>query len=97
MVGQVIMGMHRVHIKIGMLKKALSRSFLMKYMGPARQILSMHIVWDRTNKLLWLSLEKYVTKGLQRFSMESARLVGWKSKDKVGESKDDEGTLHLGC
>ena len=33
----------------------------------------MHIVWDRTNKLLWLSQEKYVTKVLQRFNMERAR------------------------
>ena len=32
--------------KIGSLKKALSKSFAMKDMGPAKQILGMHIVRD---------------------------------------------------
>ena len=41
--------------KIGSLKKSLSKSFTMKDMGPAKQILGMHIVRDQTNKLLWLS------------------------------------------
>ena len=45
-------------------------------MGQAIQILGMHIVRDRTKKLLWLSQEKYVTKVLQRFGMESAKPVG---------------------
>ena len=62
--------------KIGSLKKALSKSFAMKDMGPAKQILGMHIVRDRTKKLLWLSQEKYVTKVLQRFSMADAKPVG---------------------
>ena len=34
------------HMKIRVLKKALSRSFSMKDMGPAKQILGMHIVRD---------------------------------------------------
>ena len=65
----------RDRIKIGMLKKVLSMSFSMKDMGPARSILGMHIVWDRTKKLLWLSLNRYVTKLLQRFSMVDAKLI----------------------
>ena len=36
----------RDHIKIGTLKKVLSRSLSMKDMGSARQILGMHIVRD---------------------------------------------------
>ena len=44
--------------KIGSLKKAFSKSFAMKDMGSAKQILGMHIVRDRTKKLLWLSQEK---------------------------------------
>ena len=36
----------------------------------------MHIVWDQTKKILWLSQDKYVTKVLQRFSMADAKLVG---------------------
>ena len=65
----------RDHMKIRVLKKALSRSFSMKVMGPAKQFLGMHIVRDRTKKLLWLSQEKYVTKVLQRFDMENAKPV----------------------
>ena len=55
--------------KIRLLKKALRRSFVMKDMGPAKQIQGMHIVRDRTKKLLWLSEGKYVTKVLQRFNI----------------------------
>ena len=36
----------------------------------------MHIVQDRTKKLVWLSQEKYMTKVLQRFSMSDAKPVG---------------------
>ena len=36
----------------------------MKDMGLARQILGMHIVQDRTKKLLWLSQENYMGKVL---------------------------------
>ena len=60
------------------LKKALSKSFTMKDMGLAKQILGMHIVWDQMKKLLWLSQKKYVTKLLQSFSMTDAKLVGEK-------------------
>ena len=41
--------------KIESLKKSLGKSFVMMDMGPAKQILGMHIVRDRTMKLLWLS------------------------------------------
>ena len=58
------------------LKKALGKSFAMKNLGPAKQILGMHIVRDRTKKVLWLSQEKYVTKILERFNMSEAKLVG---------------------
>ena len=63
------------HMKIRVLKKALSRSFSMKDMGPAKQILGMHIVRDRTKKVLWLSQEKYVTKVLQRFNTQNSKPV----------------------
>ena len=62
--------------KIKSLKKALSHSFVMKDMGPAKQILWMHIVRGWTKKLLWLLQEKYVTKVLQRFdNLAVAKLV----------------------
>ena len=62
--------------KIASLKKALSKSSTMKDLGPTKQILGMHIVWDRTKNMLWLSQEKYVTKVLQRFNMYNAKSVG---------------------
>ena len=61
--------------KIGSLKKGLGKSFAMKDLGPAKQILGMHIVRDRTKKVLWLSQEKYVTKILERFNMLEAKSV----------------------
>ena len=50
--------------KIRSLKRALNKYFALKDMGLAKKILGMHIVQDQTNKLLWLSHEKYVTKGV---------------------------------
>ena len=46
--------------KIVSLKKALRKSFVMKDLGPTRQILGMHIVRDKTKNMLsnWLSQEK---------------------------------------
>ena len=55
--------------KIASLKKALGKSFSMNDLGPAKQILGMHIVRDRTKKVLWFSQEKYVIKILERFNM----------------------------
>ena len=58
--------------KIGSLKKALGKSFAMKDLGPTKQILRMHIVQDRTKKVLRLSQQKYVTKILERFNMSDS-------------------------
>ena len=41
--------------KINSLKKQLSKSFAMKDLGPAKQILGMKIVRDRGIKELWFS------------------------------------------
>ena len=40
--------------KIMRLKKEQGKSFAMKDLGPTKQILGMHIVLDRTKKVLWL-------------------------------------------
>ena len=45
------------------------RSFAMKDLGLAKQILGLHIARGRTQKMLWLSQQKYVTKILERFNM----------------------------
>ncbi|KAI4347636.1 hypothetical protein L6164_008430 [Bauhinia variegata] len=61
--------------RINLLKKELSKSFAMKDLGLARQILGMEIIYDRKSKKLWLSQEKYIEKVLQRFYMNKAKAV----------------------
>lgn len=41
--------------RIVLLEKALSKSFLVKDLGPAKQIYGMKISRDRSKKLIWLS------------------------------------------
>ena len=45
---------------ISKLKKELSNSFVMKVLGPAKQILGMQISRDRRAKRIWLSQERYI-------------------------------------
>ena len=59
------------------MKKALGMSFSMKDLGPTKHILGMHIIRDRTKKVLWLSQERYVTKIVERFNMSEAKPVGF--------------------
>ncbi|CAL1392755.1 unnamed protein product [Linum trigynum] len=61
--------------KINDLKKELSKSFAMKDLGPAKQILGVKIIRDRGAKKIWLSQEKYIEKVLQRFNMDNAKAV----------------------
>ena len=62
-------------MKISQLKKELSKSFDMKDLGPAQQILGMRIIRDRKKRRLWLSQEKYVERVLKRFNMDKAKPV----------------------
>ena len=61
--------------KIEKLKKELSKSFAMKDLGPAKQILGMKITSDRKKGKLWLSQERYIEKVLERFNMRKAKPV----------------------
>ena len=61
--------------KIDKLKKELSKSFEMKDLGPASQILGINISRDRTNRKLWLSQESYIEKVLDKFNMGKAKPV----------------------
>ncbi|CAN0919974.1 Retrovirus-related Pol polyprotein from transposon TNT 1-94 [Linum grandiflorum] len=61
--------------RIARLKKELSKSFAMKDLGPAKQILGMKISRDRRNGKIWLSQEKYIEKVLERFKMSKAKAV----------------------
>ncbi|PKI48888.1 hypothetical protein CRG98_030736 [Punica granatum] len=47
----------------------------MKDLGPAKQILGMHISRDRSSGKIWLSQEKYIEKILDRFNMGNAKPV----------------------
>ena len=60
---------------MALLRKALSKSFSMKYLGSAKQILGMKISRDRSKKLLWLSQERYIEKVFGSFSMKDAKYV----------------------
>ncbi|PHT85374.1 hypothetical protein T459_07480 [Capsicum annuum] len=57
------------------LKQELSKSFSMKDLGLAKQILGMQIFCDKKAKKLWLSQEKYIQKVLRRFNMDKAKVV----------------------
>ena len=61
--------------KIDKLKRELSKSFSMKDLGSAKQILGMKISHDRKNMKLWLSQESYIEKVLERFNMSKAKAV----------------------
>ena len=61
--------------RISTLKKDLSKSFDMKDLGPAKQILGMEIARDRKAGKLWLSQEKYIERVLERFNMKHAKPV----------------------
>uniref|UniRef100_A0A3Q7GJI6 Reverse transcriptase Ty1/copia-type domain-containing protein n=1 Tax=Solanum lycopersicum TaxID=4081 RepID=A0A3Q7GJI6_SOLLC len=62
-----------IDFRIQKLKQEMSKSFAMKDLGPARQILGMQIVRERKAKKLVLSQEKYIEKVLHRFSMDKAK------------------------
>ena len=61
--------------KIDRLKRELSKSFSMKDLGLAKQILGMKISRDRKNRKLWLSQESYIEKVLERFNMSKTKAV----------------------
>ena len=83
--------------RIAILKKVLGKSFAMKDLGPAKQILGMRISRDRANKKIWLSQEEYIEKVLERFNMQNTKpvnspLVGHHklSKDHCPTSKKEK-------
>ena len=61
--------------RIQELKIQLSKSFAMKDLGPAKQILGIRIVRDRGERLIHLSQEKYIEKILQRFHMDKSKVA----------------------
>ncbi|GJU87267.1 putative RNA-directed DNA polymerase [Tanacetum coccineum] len=57
------------------LKQYLSKSFAMKDLGPAKQILGIRIFRDKGDKKLHISQEQYIEKLLRRFNMDKAKVV----------------------
>ncbi|GKA46788.1 retrovirus-related pol polyprotein from transposon TNT 1-94 [Tanacetum coccineum] len=53
----------------------LSKSFAMKDLGPAKQILGIRIFHDIGAKKLHISQEQYIEKVLRRFNMDKAKVV----------------------
>ncbi|GKU95372.1 hypothetical protein SLEP1_g8739 [Rubroshorea leprosula] len=65
----------RLKKRIKKLRQELNKSFAMKDLGPAKQILGMMINCDRAFRKLWLSQDKYIARVLQRFEMDNAKVV----------------------
>ncbi|GJZ78165.1 putative RNA-directed DNA polymerase [Tanacetum coccineum] len=61
--------------RIAQLKRDLSKSFSMKDLGPAKQIIGIWIFRDRGAKKLHISQEQYIEKVLCRFNMDKAKVV----------------------
>ena len=60
---------------INFLKMKVDKSFVMKDLGVAKQILGMRITRDRKNHKLMLSQGEYIEKVLQGFRMQNAKPV----------------------
>ncbi|KAH0685102.1 hypothetical protein KY289_022854 [Solanum tuberosum] len=61
--------------KIDELKKELRKSFSMKDLGHAKQILGMRITRLRDERKIYLSQKKYIERVLERFNMKNAKPV----------------------
>ncbi|GKB47171.1 retrovirus-related pol polyprotein from transposon TNT 1-94, partial [Tanacetum coccineum] len=59
--------------EIKKIKRHLSQEFEMKDLGPAKQILGMSIIRDKTKGTLRLSQEKYIGKVLEKFNIKDAK------------------------
>ncbi|GJV14657.1 putative RNA-directed DNA polymerase [Tanacetum coccineum] len=61
--------------RIAQLKQDLCKSFAMKDLGPAKQILGIRIFRDRGAKKLHISQEQYIEKVMCRFNMDKAKVM----------------------
>lgn len=57
------------------IKAKLSEKYKMKDLGPVKRFLNMDIGRIESKKLLWISQENYITKILQKYSMEDCNPV----------------------
>ena len=73
---------------INVLKRKLAKSFAMKDLGVAKQILGMRITRDMKNRKLKLSQGEYIEKVLQRFRMQNVKPVSTPLASHFKLSKD---------
>ena len=73
---------------INMLKRKLAKSFAMKDLGAAKQILGRRITRDKKNRKLALSQGEYIEKVLDRFRMKNAKLISTPLDNHFQLSKD---------
>ena len=73
---------------INVLKRKLDKSFAMKDLGAAKQILGMRITRDRKNHKLRLSQGEYIEKVLHRFTMQNEKPVSTPLASHLKLSKD---------
>ena len=73
---------------INVLKRKLAKSFVMKDLGAAKQILGMRITRDKKNRKLTLSQGEYIEKVLRRFRMHNAKPVSTPLASHFKLSKD---------
>src|ERR1044072_920599 len=82
--------------EIDKVKAQLYDEFKMKYLGPAKKILGMDIIWDRKVGRLCLSQKNYIDKVLERFRMQNAKGVNtpfevhFKLSTKMSPQTEDE-------
>ena len=62
-------------VTINVLERKLAKSFTMKDLGVAKQILGMRITRNKKNCKLTLSQGEYIEKVLERFRMQNAKPV----------------------
>ena len=65
--------------EINNLKKKLSKQFVMKDLGAAKQILGIRIIREKANGILKLSQLDYVKEVLNKFNMNEAKPIDRKS------------------
>jgi ATP-binding cassette subfamily B (MDR/TAP) protein 1 len=60
-------------LRITRLKKYMSKSFAIKYLGPTKCILGMRTETDKKSNNLYLSQEKYMEKVIHKFNMDKGK------------------------
>ena len=73
---------------INVLKRKLDKSFAIKDLGVAKQILSMRITRDKKNHKLTLSQGEYIEKVLEMFRMKNTKPVSTPLANHFKLSKD---------